>query len=183
MPSDGKIIYLTFDDGPHPEITGRVLDLLELHDAKATFFCVGENVQRFPDMYSRILSEGHRTGNHTFNHLNGWKTHLDPYLDNTRKAGEYISSDLFRPPYGKIGYRQMRALAKKYRIIMWSLLSRDFEPDLTISDAKEALLKHSKAGSIVLFHDSAKAEQNLKKLLPWYLETMKERGFTFKIIA
>jgi len=177
-----KVIYLTFDDGPHPEITSWVMTLLDEYEAKATFFCVGENVSRYPEMLNQLHNKGHRTGNHTHNHLDGWKTATDVYVMNTAVANKLIHSTLFRPPYGHITPRQSREIAKHYRIIMWSLLARDFEPDLDTGEAKNSLKKHSAPGSIVLFHDSIKAEKNLRELLPWYLQEMKTAGYSFKAI-
>ncbi len=179
MPQEGKSIYLTFDDGPHPEITEWVMDELEKHNAKATFFCVGDNVRKFPETFNNLLQRGHRIGNHTYNHLNGWATDNSTYLNNIELCDEYTHSNLFRPPYGKIGLRQFRAVRKKYRIIYWSILSRDFEATLNVEESLAYMLEHTTDGSIVLFHDSVKAEKNMKELLPRFLQHFSQQGYSF----
>lgn len=179
MPQEGKSIYLTFDDGPHPEITEWVMDELEKYNAKATFFCVGDNVRKFPETFGNLLQRGHRIGNHTYNHLNGWATDNPTYLDNIEQCDEYTHSNLFRPPYGKIGIRQFRAVRKKYRIIYWSILSRDFEATLDVEESLAYMLEHTTDGSIVLFHDSVKAEKNMKELLPRFLQHFSQQGYRF----
>ncbi|TNE79540.1 MAG: polysaccharide deacetylase family protein [Bacteroidetes bacterium] len=177
------VIYLTFDDGPHPEITPWVLDQLNAFQAKATFFCVGDNVERYPEVVERIQAEGHSLGNHTFNHLNGWKSGNDFYLSNIEQCEALTDTKLFRPPYGKIGPLQALKLKKSdYKVIMWTLLSRDYEKDLDVAESAYALKKHSEAGSIILFHDSEKARHNLIQLLPDYLEHFHQRGFQFKAL-
>lgn len=176
-------MYLTFDDGPHPEITPWVLDTLKQHNAKATFFCVGDNVRKFPEVYAQILADGHHTGNHTFNHLNGWNSQRGVYLSNIDQCSNLVDSKLFRPPYGKIKPAQVIKLKKEnYRVIMWSVLSRDFESTLNQEESLAALLAHSGDGSIVLFHDSEKAQANLKVLLPAFLAHFSELGFQFAVI-
>lgn len=178
--SKENTLYLTFDDGPHPEVTPWVLDELKRFNAKATFFCVGDNVRKFPEVYQRILDEGHKTGNHTFNHLNGWKVSRQHYLDNVDACRELVDSSLFRPPYGKISVPEALALKRKnYRIVMWSLLSRDFEPGLDIASSLRVLKEQSGNGSIVLFHDSEKAEHNLRNILPGYLAHFSSLGYQF----
>src|SRR5690606_34040052 len=135
-----------------------------------TFFCVGDNVRKFPEVYRQITEAGHLTGNHTYNHLNGWKSQTEAYLNNIAQCDELVKSDLFRPPYGKLSPRQALLLKQKnYRLIMWSLLSRDFERHLNTEESLKALIKGSAPGTIVVFHDSEKAEKNLKQLLPAYL--------------
>ncbi len=177
------VIYLTFDDGPHPEITPWVLDQLRAYNAKATFFCVGDNLERFPQVAEQIQQEGHSLGNHTFNHLDGWKSDNEFYLSNIDKCEVLTDTKLFRPPYGKIGPLQAIKLKKSdYKVIMWTVLSRDFERDLNITESAQALKKHSRAGSIVLFHDSEKANHNLKQLLPDYLAHFHHMGFQFKAL-
>lgn len=174
-------VYLTFDDGPHPEITPWVLDLLARYQIKATFFCVGENVRKYPEVYRRIVQEGHAVGNHTHLHLNGWKNSFRKYVTDVELASSFIHSNLFRPPYGKIGPRQAWFLKRKgYRIIMWSLLSRDFEANLDRKEALNRLLNNTYNGSIIVFHDSAKAEENLKTILPEYIDGVLEKGFKMK---
>ena len=185
MPGNEKIIYLTFDDGPHPEATKFVLDTLNQWGATATFFCIGKNVVAHPDIYRRIPEEGHAVGNHTFNHLNGWKTRNEEYMSNIAEAKKYIDSDLFRPPYGRISKFQLKLLqldSYKLKTIMWTVLSGDF--DLTIS--KERCLRNvvnkSGNGSIVVFHDSEKAFEKMAFTLPKVLEHFSERGYRFEKI-
>lgn len=180
-PSIQPAVYLTFDDGPHPEITPWVLNVLAAHQAKATFFCVGENVLRYPEVYRQILNAGHAVGNHTHNHLNGWKHHANEYTANIELAAAHIHSNLFRPPYGKLSPLQALRLKKKgLRIIMWSLLTRDFDKHLDHKKALDALISHTKNGAVVLFHDSDKARVNLEVLLPKYLEHFQDKGFQFR---
>jgi peptidoglycan/xylan/chitin deacetylase (PgdA/CDA1 family) len=178
-----KIIYLSFDDGPHPSVTPWVLDELKQRGIKALFFCVGENVQRYPDVYARILEEGHLTGNHTFNHLNGWNTDSGKYLENVEVCAVEVKSRLFRPPYGRLKKSQSRRLRSKYKIIMWDVLSGDFDRNTTSSKCLDNTLKNSREGSIVVFHDSLKAQENLYAVLPAYLDAMKARGYGFGLIS
>lgn len=178
-----KAVYLTFDDGPHPVITPWVLELLAQHEIKATFFCVGENVRKYPEVYQQIIREGHAVGNHTQHHLNGWNHPLETYLDDIAHASQYIDSKLFRPPYGRIGPLQALRLKKLgYRIMMWSLLSRDFEANLKKEAALNELVKNTESGSIIVFHDSEKAESNLRFLLPLYVEGVVNKGFKMKCL-
>lgn len=182
VPTDEKIIYLTFDDGPHPEITPWVMDLLDTYGAKATFFCVGDNVVKHNSTFEAIEQRGHRCGNHTMTHMKGWNNSNKKYFEDIAACHAVMGSDLFRPPYGRIKPSQVSALKKNYRIIMWSLLSCDFDKNLNREEALAGLKKHSSSGSIVVFHDSVKAEQNLKYLLPLYLQFLKEQGFICKTL-
>lgn len=179
MPEEGNNIYLTFDDGPHPEITPWVLNELEKVGAKATFFCVGDNMHKYPEIAIEVLERGHRIGNHTYNHLDGWNTENYTYLKNISLCDEYTKSELFRPPYGKIGLNQLLAVKKKYKVIYWSILSRDFEVDLDIEDSLNYMKENTGAGEIVLFHDSEKAEKNLKQMLPEFLKHFTDKGYNF----
>ncbi len=181
---DGKKIYLSFDDGPHAAATPFVLDELKKYNAKATFFCIGKNVVAEPSIYKRILMEGHRVGNHSFNHLNGWKTESKIYLENIEKAREQIDSDLFRPPYGRSTAFQIRNLKEKlhYKIVMWDVLSGDFDPAVNGQVAAERVIRKSKPGSIVVFHDSAKAFPVLQVSLPLVLAYFSGKGFSFETI-
>lgn len=176
-----KELYLTFDDGPHPQITPWVLQQLQAYNAKATFFCVGENVQKFPEIYAQILAGQHAVGNHTMQHMKGWKVSKQAYLDNILQASSYIQSNLFRPPYGQIKWSQLRALSKQYKIVMWSLLSRDYDKHLAISESLTAM-KLASAGDIIVFHDSEKAFEQLKQLLPPLLAYYQEQGFEMKAL-
>ena len=179
-------VYLTFDDGPIPEVTPWVLDELKKHNAKATFFCIGENVQKHPGIFQRIISEGHSVGNHTFNHLNGWKTATSEYIENVEKAERELINNskinnqqsLFRPPYGKITSKQAKLLQQKdYKIVMWNLLSYDYDASISKEKCLQNVLQNIHPGSIVVFHDSLKAEKNLRYVLPKVLEIIGEKGW------
>lgn len=181
--TNDKAIYLTFDDGPTPEITPWVLKVLDGFDAKATFFCIGKNVQAYPEIFQSVVKDGHAIGNHTHNHLNGWKTTAQSYLENIGQAAGYIDSKLFRPPYGKIKPKQIRLLKNAgYRLVMWDVISADFDQKLSPETCFQNLVCHTKPGSIVVFHDSQKAFDNLKIVLPKMLAYFSERGYVFKSI-
>jgi peptidoglycan-N-acetylglucosamine deacetylase len=185
MPGAEKTLYLTFDDGPHSEITPFVLEELKKYNARATFFCIGKNIVDNPLIFNRILKEGHRVGNHTFNHLNGWKTSKLAYLQNIQEAAKYIDSDIFRPPYGRISSTQRRSLSmleKPFKIIMWSILSGDFDISITPEQCCNNVLKNAESGSIIVFHDSEKAYERLRYALPVVLKYFSENGFQFKKI-
>jgi peptidoglycan/xylan/chitin deacetylase (PgdA/CDA1 family) len=177
-----KVIFVTIDDGPHPEITLQVLEILDRFQAKATFFCVGDNVVKHPQTYREILARGHTTGNHTFNHLKGWTTNNKTYFENIEKAAQVIESNLFRPPYGKITPIQQMQLKKQYQLIMWSVISYDFRVQITPEQCLENVIKHSFPGTIAVFHDSVKAAKNMLATLPVYLEKMSEMGYQFKAL-
>ena len=172
-----KVIYLTFDDGPNSRVTPLVLDILDRFEVKATFFCVGENVSRFPDVFDEVKRRGHTVGNHTFNHLKGFEYATDDYVRNVKKASEFIDSRLFRPPHGQIKPSQIKALKDDYLIIMWDFITYDYdkriEPEKIIAEVK----KRSRNGSIVVFHDSLKAEKNVLQVLPEALRFWKENGY------
>ena len=172
-----KVIYLTFDDGPNPGVTPQVLDILDRFEVKATFFCVGENVSRFPEVFDEVKRRGHTVGNHTFNHLKGFEYSTDDYVRNVKKASEFIDSRLFRPPHGQIKPSQIKALKDDYLIIMWDFITYDYdkriEPEKIIAEVK----KRSRNGSIVVFHDSLKAEKNVLQVLPEALRFWKENGY------
>ncbi len=180
-----KIIYLTFDDGPHPIATTFVLDELKKYNAKASFFCIGKNVLEYPGIYKRILEEGHITGNHTHNHLNGWKTDNDDYFADIKTATNHISSNLFRPPYGRIRSSQARQLNDKLKnnyskIVMWDVLSGDFDEALSNDGCFKNVIRNTKQGSIIVFHDSEKAFSKLQFVLPQVLQHFTEKGFVFQ---
>lgn len=182
MDTGRKIIYLTFDDGPHPVATPFVLEQLKKYQAKATFFCIGKNVEAYPDIYQRILEEGHKPGNHTQDHLNGWKTDTAVYLENIQQAGKSIKSSLFRPPYGRISSAQARQL-KEYKVVMWTVLSGDFDTSLSNEKCLTNVLSHAKAGSIIVFHDSEKAWERMSFVLPAVLEHFSKKGYEFGVIS
>lgn len=180
-----KIIYLSFDDGPHPSATPFVLDELKKLDAKGTFFCIGKNVEENTAIYKRILDEGHAVGNHTHQHLNGWITPEDAYLEDIVEAGKLIASNLFRPPYGKVTKAQLKKLsAKPYLLspVMWTVLSGDFDPRLSKENCLNNVLHKTTKGSIIVFHDSGKAFEKLQFVLPKVLSFFTEKGFQFKTI-
>lgn len=177
-----KILYLTFDDGPIPEVTPWVLELLRAYGAKATFFCVGENVQRHPPLFRQLLTEGHSAGNHTFNHLNGWNTENRAYFHNIRHCARLVKSNLFRPPYGRLLPGQRAFLERHYRIVMWDVLSGDFDPDISPEQCLENVLAHAQPGSIVVLHDSLKADAKLRFVLPRLLEHFSGQGFRFEAL-
>ncbi|MBL4642088.1 MAG: polysaccharide deacetylase family protein [Flavobacteriaceae bacterium] len=181
-----KEIYLTFDDGPTPEITDWTLDLLHKYNAKATFFCLGKNVLEEPKIYSRILKENHRVGNHTHTHKNGTKTDLKTYINNILEAEKHLEnpSKLFRPPYGKIKSAQAKNLQSLgYTIIMWDVLSADFDTTITKEKCLKNVLRNTKNGSIIVFHDSIKASKNLHHTLPNVLAYYSKKGYVFKAIS
>lgn len=180
--TSSKTIYLTFDDGPIPVVTPWVLDTLKAFDAKATFFCVGDNVKKHPEIFSDIKSQGHHIGNHTLKHLNGWKNSMPVYVDDVMKCDELVNSSLFRPPYGKISASQHRFLKKHFRFVFWTVLSGDFDQNITPEKCLENLNKYTKEGSIIVFHDSIKAKNNLFYSLPLFLEKFTSKGFKFKVI-
>ena len=215
MGSAKKDIYLTFDDGPHSEITDWVLHLLKNYNASATFFCVGDNIKKYPKTYNELILQNHSIGNHTFDHLNGWKTSNKDYQNSVLKAEELISKQkreertdlpagkagkrelesiptnneqqpttkLFRPPYGKIKSSQAKFLIKKgYQIIMWDVLSADFDQNISREKCLQNVIKNTKPGSIIVFHDSEKALKNLEYALPKVLEYFSEKGFEFKAL-
>ncbi|MGN6437134.1 MAG: polysaccharide deacetylase family protein [Agriterribacter sp.] len=181
MPANNKVLYLTFDDGPHPEATPFVLDTLKKYNALATFFCIGKNVVAYPDIYRRILNEGHKTGNHTHNHLNGWKTDDKQYFENLTEAKKHIDSNLFRPPYGKASALQIKYIKEAFNmeVIMWTVLSADFNPQLSQEKCLHNVIGSSKSGSIIVFHDSEKAMQKLTYTLPRVLDHFSAKGYSF----
>ena len=186
IPSKDKVIYISFDDGPHPEATPFVLAQLKAFNAKATFFCIGNNVLKYPTVYASILSEGHRIGNHTYDHLNGWKTDTDVYIENIKDAASLIESNLFRPPYGRISKKQIKAIKQTAglpnQIVMWDVLSADFDIKLNGEDCAKNVIKHTKPGSIIVFHDSQKAWDRLSVALPIVLAYFSKLGYRMEVI-
>ena len=191
IPNSENTIYLTFDDGPTPEITERVLEILDKHQIKATFFCIGDNVRKHPEIVQKILSKQHSVGNHTYSHLKGWKTPTKTYISNSEACEIKLNSlfkirnsKLFRPPYGKITPWQSYKLRKLgYKIIMWDVLSKDYAASISAEMCYENVIKNVSSGSIIVFHDSNKAKENVLNSLEKTFETLKSKGFKFEKIA
>jgi peptidoglycan/xylan/chitin deacetylase (PgdA/CDA1 family) len=181
IPGEEKCVYLTFDDGPVPGITPWALDVLDRYGIKATFFCVGDNVCKYPDIYRMILDRGHRVGNHTFNHIQGLSYPTAHYLENITKAGRHIDSGLFRPPHGHMRLWQTLRLRKLYRIIMWDVVTRDYSPLMTPAGVLNVVKRYTRNGSIIVFHDSLKAEANVRQALPPSIEWLQQQGYQFKL--
>jgi peptidoglycan/xylan/chitin deacetylase (PgdA/CDA1 family) len=177
-----KTVYLTFDDGPIPEITPWVLEVLKQENVKATFFCVGENVEKHLDIFNAILKDGHRVGNHSFHHIRGRKFKLNDYLEDIKKASNFISSNLFRPPYGSLTFGQFNALRKNYKIVFWDVLTEDYDPGKTPEDCLNNVRKFTRNGSVIVFHDSIKAAERLKNFLPAAIQHLKQQGYSFGLI-
>lgn len=190
VPGQDRAVYLTFDDGPIPGLTEYVLDILDQYKALATFFCVGDNVRKHPGLFNRICSSGHGVGNHTYNHLNGWITETDKYVDNVERCDTEMKmqvpglvTTLLRPPYGKITPTQLRCLKENYRIVMWTVLANDFNTAHSARKSIKAIKKYTGNGSIVVFHDNLKAEMKLKTMLPAILEYLVQKGYQFKALS
>lgn len=190
FPRNAKKIYLTFDDGPHPEITSWVLEQLKAYNAMATFFCIGKNIEKYPEMVEKIIAEDHHAGNHTYNHLNGWKVSKSKYIEDVETCHSLLTSNfkhqtlnfLFRPPYGKITPAQYSIIVKKYSIILWDVLSHDYDTTYSGRQCYERIIKKTKPGSAIVFHDSEKASENLRYALPRILEFYSKKGFVFSSI-
>lgn len=182
IPTDEKILYLTFDDGPIPDVTPWVLGQLADHNAKATFFCVGENVGKHQTVFQQVLDAGHTVGNHTFSHLNGWVSDNVPYFLNVRRCAHLIKSALFRPPYGRLMPKQSQFLQRHYRIVMWDVLSGDFDPKISAEQCLKNVVKNAGNGSIVVFHDSMKAWEKLQFVLPKVLRHFARQGYRFEAL-
>jgi peptidoglycan-N-acetylglucosamine deacetylase len=201
IPTEKKEIFLTFDDGPIPEITEFVLDELEKYKAKATFFCIGGNIEKHPNIFQMVVNQQHTIGNHTFNHVRGWDTEANIYLENFKKCEEIIvercsmfdirnlaiehqtydiEQRLFRPPFGRIKKNQAKEILKTHEIVMWDVLTGDYDQSLSKERVLSKALQHTKQGSIVLFHDSIKASKNMIYALPRFLKHFSERGYVFK---
>lgn len=179
MPKGEKKLYLTFDDGPHPTITPQVLELLKKFNAKATFFCIGKNVNAYPEVFEMIKKENHGLGNHTYNHINGWLTPTDKYIESVENANDLIGTNMFRPPYGKIKHHQIKKLSYRYNIIAWSVIAYDWDASLSSDDCYDNVIKNAEDGSIIVFHDSEKAAKNMLPAVKKVLEYYTGRGFTF----
>ncbi len=174
-------VYLTFDDGPIPEVTPWVLSVLDKYQIKATFFMVGDNVRKHPAEFEMVKAAGHRLGNHTFNHIRGFEYLTRNYMANTEKANEKLQTNLFRPPHGHMRWLQYEVLKWKYQIVMWDLVTRDYSKHLNGEQVFEKVKKYARNGSIITFHDSLKSEQNLRYALPRSIEWLLEQGYTFKV--
>ena len=182
MDKDKKAVYLTFDDGPIPRVTPWVLDVLDKYGIKATFFMVGDNIRKHPDEFRMVVERGHRIGNHTFNHIRGLNYDINSYLENTDKACRMMmNTDLFRPPHGYMSPKQYAELKKRYKIIMWDLVTRDYNRKFTGEQILQKVKKYARNGSIITFHDSIKSEENLKYALPKAIEWLKEQGYEFRV--
>jgi peptidoglycan/xylan/chitin deacetylase (PgdA/CDA1 family) len=175
--TDIKEVYLTFDDGPIPGLTPWVLDVLADFKSKATFFCVGENVKKNRSIFDRIVREGHTIGNHTYNHLNGWNTENEVYLQNVAECDKYMETNLFRPPYGKMKPSQSSLIKSEKTVVMWDVLSGDFDLSITKEKCLTNVIENYSQGSVIVFHDNIKAEEKLKYVLPSFLEHLAENGF------
>ena len=177
-----KSIYLTFDDGPIPDVTPNILNILKEHNIQATFFCVGENIKKHPLVFEQILQDGHAIGNHTYHHLNGWKNSTDAYIKDVSQCNEFTQSTLFRPPYGRGTRAQYKALRKEYSIIMWDIMSGDFDVKLSPDQCLKNVIKHTTNGSIVVFHDNIKAVPRVLYALPRAIEYWIKEGYSFKTL-
>ena len=180
--TDSKLIYLTFDDGPVPEVTPQVLDILDEYGWKATFFCVGDNVRKYPEVYQEVLRRGHRVGNHSFNHIRGYRYSVEDYVANVQKASVYIESRLFRPPHGRITFSQIKALKEDYDIVMWDVITYDYDKKKKAEQILRTVRNYLRKGSIVVFHDSIKAKENVLTVLPQALAYWKEKGYSYGLL-
>lgn len=182
MPAPKKCVYLTFDDGPIPEMTPWVLDVLDKYHIKATFFCVGDNVKKYPEVFQMISERGHLTGNHTFNHIQGLQYWTPNYIANVEKADGYIHSNLFRPPHGHMRLPQVLTLRRRYKIIMWDVVTRDYSWRMSANGVFNVVKRYTRNGSILVFHDSLKAEPRIREALPRSIEWLLKEGYEFKLL-
>lgn len=182
LPGQGKTVYLTFDDGPTPLVTEKILDLLDDYQAKGTFFCIGKNIEQHPLLFKLIKAKGHHIGSHTYSHLNGWKTNSTNYLNDYQKGREFAGSNLFRPPYGRLLLNPLQTIQKQDKVIMWDILSKDYDATLPPEKILRNVLRNIKPGSIIVFHDSEKAKDNVLTVLPQLLQHLKREGYTMDAI-
>lgn len=182
FPDEKDGVFLTFDDGPRPEVTPWVLDQLDKYNAKATFFCIGKNVEMFPELFNEVLRRGHAVGNHSYSHVKGWGIKTGDYVRDIDTAGDLIKSNLFRPPYARITPNQAKVLNERYRHIMWDIISRDYNRQISGKVCARNVIPYIEPGCIIVFHDSIKCAQNLWVALPMVLEAIKERGLICKKI-
>jgi len=178
-----RTIYLTFDDGPTPFTTPYILEILEKKEVKATFFCVGNNVKKFPRFFEELVDLGHEFGNHTFHHLNGWKSPLKTYVDDVLACENYFQTPFFRPPYGRITHFQFKEVSKRYKVVMWDTLSMDYLTNEPASVCLRRTIRFTKPGSIVVFHDNIKTKEKLQEVLPAYIDFLKQEGYSFGLIS
>ncbi|MDR2146863.1 MAG: polysaccharide deacetylase family protein [Tannerella sp.] len=177
-----KCVYLTFDDGPIPEMTPRILDILDQYNIKATFFCVGDNVRKYPELYRELIARGHKVGNHTQNHIQGIRFRSKNYVRNVTEAAKWIDSNLFRPPHGHMRIPQVFRLRKLFKVIMWDVVTRDYSPHMTANGVFNNVKRYTRNGSIIVFHDSLKAVGRIEEALPKSIEWLREQGYAFKVI-
>lgn len=175
-------VYFTFDDGPIPEVTPWVLDTLKAYDMHGTFFCVGDNVRKHSSIYDRIINEGHSVGNHSYSHKSGWSTEAEKYLDDVELCGSFVQSNLYRPPYGRLRPQQAEAIRDQYKIVMWDILSGDFDQKITAEQCYQNVIQHLKPGSIIVFHDNIKSFKTLKEVLPKVIEYCIAQGLVSKAL-
>lgn len=180
--TERKDLFLSFDDGPLPRLTPKILQILAQYDAKASFFCVGDNVRKYPEQYQEIINEGHAVGNHSYSHLNGFKTSTAAYTEDVMKAADYINSDLFRPPYGKLKITQHNCLPQNFKTILWDVLSYDFDTRINPQQCFENVKKFSRKGSVIVFHDNLKAEKNMLYALQKTLDFYSKKGYEFRAL-
>ena len=183
IPSNERIVYLTFDDGPTKEVTSSLLEILNKEKVKATFFCVGKNVEKHPDLFQEIKLQGHGVGNHSNTHINGWKTNKKQYLEDIDAADKLINSGLFRPPYGKLNWKSKKVLQKKYKIIMWDVAGGDFDKTLSVKKVIENVTHNVKPGSIVVLHDNQKFKETILSVLPVIIKELKAAHYNFGVLA
>ena len=182
IPSKRKTVFITFDDGPIPQTTPEILKILDDYNVKATFFCLGKNVEKHQDIFGEIINVGHAIGNHSFDHKSGWKTKNADYFTNIEKANSIFKTNLFRPPYGRIKPSQIKYLKKKYKIIMWDVLTGDFDPQTSKEECVKNVINNVSSGSIIVFHDSLKAKEKVLYALPKVLDKLRKNGYDFKIL-
>ena len=181
--TSSKDIYLTFDDGPKPGSTEPILDALAMYDIKATFFCVGENIEKYPSLFHRLIEEGHQVGGHTYNHLNGWKTSFKSYVSNVEKGQSLVPTKLFRPPYGRLGLFQWQYLKNKEKVVMWDIIPGDFDPKRSVDDCITCIKNRAKAGSIIVLHDNPSYVEKVVELIHQTVQWARDEGFSFDILA
>lgn len=182
MPQKDPVVYLTFDDGPIPEVSPKVLDILKQEDIKATFFCVGDNVRKHPEVYKQLIEAGQQVGQHTFHHLPSFKHSKTAYKKDVELANKYIKSDLFRPPHGQIRISQLLKMRHQFRVVLWDVLSADFDQTISPEKCLDNVLRYTRNGSIIVFHDSLKAQKNMCYALPRCIQALKEKGYRFRTL-